>query len=71
MDRGVEFRWDELRRKIQGKWAELSEEEIAMAAGHRDEFIGKVKAKYGDSADGIRRQFHEWAQDFSDGRRLN
>lgn len=64
---GVNGRWDDLKGKIKGKWAELSEDEIAMAAGHRDEFIGKVKAKYDDTADGIRRQFHDWAQDFSDG----
>lgn len=48
--------------KIEEKWAELTGAEIAMADGHRDEFIVKVKAKYADSADGIRRQFHDWAE---------
>jgi len=63
-------RWDQMKGKIKEKWGELTDDDIAMAEGNRDQFISKVKAKYGDTEENIRRQMDDWDRDH-DGARHN
>ena len=50
----------ELRGQIRRKWGELTDDEIAMAEGHWDEFVAAVKEKYGETEENIRSQIDAW-----------
>jgi len=62
-------RWDQMKGKIKEKRGELTDDDIAMAEGHRDQFIGKVRAKYGDTEEAIRRQMDDWDREWDGARR--
>lgn len=39
--------FDQLKGKIKEEWGELTNDEIALYNGQRDQFFGKLKARYG------------------------
>ncbi len=51
-----EGRWDQLKGKAQQTWGDLTNDDLDVAEGNYDEFVGKIKEKTGESADDIKRK---------------
>ncbi len=43
----IEGNWKQFSGKIQEKWGELTDSELAEIKGRRDQLVGKIQAKYG------------------------
>ena len=43
----IKGNWKEFTGKMKEKWGKLTDDELAVAAGHRDQMIGLLQQKYG------------------------
>jgi uncharacterized protein YjbJ (UPF0337 family) len=39
--------WKELAGKVKSKWGKLTDDDLKMIAGKKDEFLGKLQERYG------------------------
>ena len=57
----VEGNWKQLRGKAKQQWGKLTDDDLAMAAGRREELAGKIQERYGLAKDAAQKQVDEWA----------
>ncbi len=43
----IEGEWKNLKGKIREKWGKLTDSDIEMIAGKRDQLVGKLQKRYG------------------------
>lgn len=43
----IEGNWEQFKGKIKQMWGKLTDDDIALVNGNRQEFFGKVQEKYG------------------------
>jgi uncharacterized protein YjbJ (UPF0337 family) len=51
-----ECRWDQLKGKAQQTWGDLTNDDLDVAEGNYDEFVGKIKERTGESTEDIKRK---------------
>lgn len=56
----IEGSWKELKGKVKQQWADLTDDELDMIAGKREELEGKLQQRYGLSKDAARKQVDDW-----------
>lgn len=49
-----EGRWDQLKGKAQQIWGDLTDDDVDVAEGNYDEFVGRIKERTGESEEAIR-----------------
>jgi len=62
----VEGNWKQLRGRAKQQWGKLTDDDLAMVAGRREELAGKVQERYGIARDAARKQVDEWANKADD-----
>lgn len=60
--------WKQVQGKARKQWGKLTADDLAVAAGSRDELIGKVQARYGVARDEAERQVDQWQKSIDDPR---
>ncbi len=56
MDNGSmkwEGRWDQLKGKAKQAWGDLTDDDLDVAEGNYDEFVGRIKERTGESREEI------------------
>jgi uncharacterized protein YjbJ (UPF0337 family) len=43
----VEGKWKEFRGSVREKWGKLTDDDLDMIAGKRDQLVGKLQQRYG------------------------
>lgn len=56
----VEGRWDQLKGGIQKQWGKLTDDDLSRMRGGRDEFIGRIKERYGIAHEDAERQVDDF-----------
>jgi uncharacterized protein YjbJ (UPF0337 family) len=56
----VEGAWKEFRGKAKERWGQLSDDDLTLIGGKRDELIGKLQSRYGYSIDRARQEIDDW-----------
>jgi uncharacterized protein YjbJ (UPF0337 family) len=51
-----EGRWDQLKGKAQQTWGELTDDDLDVAEGNYEEFVGRIKERTGESREEIEEQ---------------
>jgi uncharacterized protein YjbJ (UPF0337 family) len=54
-----EGKWDRLRGRVKESWGALSDDELDRTEGRRDQLVGLIKERTGESADAIERKLRE------------
>jgi uncharacterized protein YjbJ (UPF0337 family) len=63
MDRPqIEGKWKELRGAIRERWGRLTDSDLDVLAGRRDQLIGILQQRYGTTADEAARQVDAFAR---------
>jgi len=62
----VEGNWKQLRGRAKQQWGKLTDDDLAIVAGRREELAGKVQERYGIARDAARKQVDEWANKADD-----
>jgi uncharacterized protein YjbJ (UPF0337 family) len=52
--------WKQFKGKVRQKWADLTDDEVEMARGQRDQFEGVLQKRYGIARDEVKRQVDEF-----------
>ena len=48
--------WKQMRGKLQEQWGRLTNDDLDVIAGKRDQLIGRLQERYGTAQDAIERQ---------------
>ena len=57
----IEGNWKRLRGRIQQQWGKLTDDDVDLIAGRREELIGILQNRYGVARDEAERQVKEFS----------
>ncbi len=52
--------WKSFKGKIRRQWGKLTNDDLAVAQGRREELVGKIQARYGIDKDKADKQVDAW-----------
>jgi uncharacterized protein YjbJ (UPF0337 family) len=52
--------WKQLKGNVKEKFGKLTDDDLNMIAGKRDQFIGKIQERYGLAREEAQRRADEW-----------
>lgn len=56
----VEGNWKQFKGKIKAKWGNLTDDDLDVINGHREELLGKIQKTYGIGKDEAERQIRDF-----------
>ncbi len=56
----VEGNWKQITGKVKAQWGKLTDDDLAVVAGRRDQFAGKLQERYGIANEVAERQLERW-----------
>jgi len=62
----VQGKWTEYRGKAREKWGKLTNDDLDVIAGKRDQFVGRLQERYGILRDEAEKQVDEFAKSLDD-----
>jgi len=62
----IEGKWKQYAGKAKTKWGKLTDNDLQMLSGKRDQLVGLVQERYGIAKDEAERQVNDWGNSFSD-----
>jgi len=62
----IEGNWKQLQGKTLEQWGKLTNDDIDVIAGRRDQLAGKLQERYGIAKDEAERQVKDWADKADD-----
>lgn len=61
----IEGNWKQFRGQAQRKWGKLTDDDMDVAAGRREELIGRIQERYGMEREKAEREVDAWLQEIS------
>lgn len=55
----LEGNWKQARGKVRERWGKLTDDELDVIAGRRDQLIGRIQELYGNTRDEVARDIDE------------
>ena len=56
----VEGNWKQVKGKVKENWGKLTDDDLDVVAGKRDQLEGKIQERYGIAKDQVRRDVDDW-----------
>lgn len=56
----IEGNWKQLTGRAKEQWGKLTDDDIDVVAGRRDQMAGKIQERYGVAKDEAEKQLSEW-----------
>lgn len=60
----IEGTWKQAKGKIRERWGKLTDDDLDVVAGKRDQLIGLLQQKYGSAKQDAERQVDEFTKRF-------
>lgn len=57
----IQGKWKEIKGQAKVKWGELTDDELDVAEGRRDQLVGQLQQKYGIVKEEAERQVDDWS----------
>jgi uncharacterized protein YjbJ (UPF0337 family) len=51
----IKGNWNQLKGKVQQKWADLTDDDLLYEEGKENELIGKIQAKTGETKESVKK----------------
>ena len=58
----IEGNWKQLKGKAQQKWGELTNDDLDVVQGRKEELVGRLQKRKGIARDEAEREVDEWAR---------
>jgi uncharacterized protein YjbJ (UPF0337 family) len=62
----IRGRWAEVRVKVREQWGKLTDDDLDMIAGKRDQLVGLLQQRYGATREAVEAQVKEFEQHLKD-----
>ena len=62
----IEGNWKQAKGKVKEQWGKLTDDDIALVNGKRDQLSGKLQERYGIGKDEAERQVNDWERSARD-----
>jgi uncharacterized protein YjbJ (UPF0337 family) len=59
----IKGNWNQFKGKIKEKWGELTDDDIDVIAGKRDQLIGKIQERNGIAKEEAEKQVSQWERE--------
>jgi uncharacterized protein YjbJ (UPF0337 family) len=56
----IEGNWKIFKGKVQEQWGKLTDDDLDMVAGEREQLAGRIQERYGIARDEADRQITDW-----------
>jgi uncharacterized protein YjbJ (UPF0337 family) len=56
----IEGNWKQFAGKAKESWGKLTDDDIAVVNGKRDQLVGKIQNRYGIAKDEAEKQVRDW-----------
>jgi uncharacterized protein YjbJ (UPF0337 family) len=56
----VEGNWKQVKGKVKQQWGKLTDDQLDLVSGRRDQLIGEIQESYGVARDEAERQVSDW-----------
>jgi len=60
----IEGKWKQSVGKVKEQWGKLTDDDINVIAGRRDQLVGKIQERYGIAKEAAEKQVEEFARSF-------
>ncbi len=57
----IEGNWKQLKGKMKEQWGDLTDDDLDVAAGKREQLVGRLQERYGIAKDKAEDQLDRWA----------
>jgi uncharacterized protein YjbJ (UPF0337 family) len=58
----IQGRWKQLKGKVKEQWGKLTDDDLDVIAGRRDQLLGRIQQRHGLAKDEADRQVRSWEQ---------
>jgi uncharacterized protein YjbJ (UPF0337 family) len=58
----VEGQWKQLKGSVKQQWGKLTDDDLDVISGKKDELLGKLQQRYGIQRDEAKRQADQWCK---------
>lgn len=62
----IEGNWKQLKGKARVKWGKLTDDQLDVIAGKREQLVGRIQEKYGIAKDEAEKQVDQFASSFKE-----
>jgi uncharacterized protein YjbJ (UPF0337 family) len=62
----IQGSWKQVTGQVKAQWGELTDDDLDVVAGRRDQLVGKLQERYGIAKDEAERQLADWQRQASD-----
>jgi uncharacterized protein YjbJ (UPF0337 family) len=59
----ISGQWKQVKGRAKVKWGKLTDDEIDVVEGKRDQLVGKIQQRYGIAKDQAEREVDDWVRD--------
>jgi uncharacterized protein YjbJ (UPF0337 family) len=56
----IEGNWKQARGKVKEQWGKLTDDDLDVVAGKRDQLEGRIQERYGIAKDQVRKDVDSW-----------
>lgn len=56
----IKGNWRQFQGKVQQQWGKLTNDDLDIVEGRREELIGRIQTRYGIAREEAERQVREW-----------
>ena len=56
----IEGNWKKFKGQVKEQWGKLTDDDLDLAAGKRDQLAGRIQERYGIARDEADRQITDW-----------
>jgi uncharacterized protein YjbJ (UPF0337 family) len=53
-------RWKQVKGKVKEQWGKLTDDDLDVINGRRDQLEGKIQERYGHAKDKVRKEVDDW-----------
>jgi uncharacterized protein YjbJ (UPF0337 family) len=62
----IEGNWKQFQGKVREQWGKLTDDDLSVAKGKRDQLAGRIQERYGIGKDEALRQIEQWERSLDD-----
>lgn len=62
----VEGQWKQMSGKVKAKWGKLTDDDLTVIAGKKDQLVGRIQERYGIHKDEAEKQVDQWNTTLAD-----